>query len=128
MHHWCLCHCWHLLGAISWNFTTLGSHLIPTFRVNHSKFTQLTFHLYKCFYKYGHAKKSIAKRISKGQHATINMKNVKLFFEHYCCLAFFFKRLIFVAWLQTKMELQNKIFCKKHLVWMTNPERSYLGF
>ncbi len=40
----------------AWNFTTLGSHLMFAFRTSHSKFTQFTFHFYRCFYKVGHAK------------------------------------------------------------------------
>jgi hypothetical protein len=99
MYHWCLCCCWLLLGAIAWIFTTLGFHSVPTFKVTHSEFTQLTFHFYICFYKFGHAKKSIAKRVSKGQRATTSMKNVKLFFEHYCRLSFLFKKFISTFWL-----------------------------
>ncbi len=94
MHHWCLCCCWLLLGATTWNLIALGSHSIPTFRATHFDFTQLTFHFYKCFYKFGHPKKSLAKIVSKGQCATTNMKSVRVFFEHYYCLAFFLKRFI----------------------------------
>jgi len=97
MHHWCLCFCWLLLGAIAWHFITLGSHLLFAFRTTHSKFTQFTFHFYRCFYKAEHAKESVAKRVSKGQCATTNMKNVKLIFEHYCCITFFLKRFIFAS-------------------------------
>jgi hypothetical protein len=56
MHHWCLCHCWLLLGAISWNVTTLRFHSIFAFKITHSKFTQLSFHFYICFYKSKHEK------------------------------------------------------------------------
>jgi hypothetical protein len=65
MHHWCLCRCWLLLGAIKWNLTTLRSHSIHAFKATHPKFTQITFRFYKCFYKSGHAKESIVKRVSK---------------------------------------------------------------
>jgi hypothetical protein len=76
MHHWCLCHCWLFVEATTWNLTTLGSHSIPAFRATHSKFTQFTFHLYKCFCKFKHAIKSLAKRVSKGQRATTLVSKV----------------------------------------------------
>jgi hypothetical protein len=116
MHHWCLCRCWLLLGTTTWNLITLGFHLVPTFRATHSKFTQLTFHFYKCFYKSRHAKEPLVSKVSKGQHATISMKSVKVFFEHCCCLAFFFKRFISTSLLQTKMELQILFFAKNILL------------
>jgi hypothetical protein len=47
------------------------------------------------------------------------MKSFTVFFEHCCSLTFFFKRFISASWLQTIMELQKKIFCKKHLEWQT---------
>jgi hypothetical protein len=97
MHHWCLCCCWLFLGAIVWNLTAWGSHLILAFRATHSKFTQLAFHFYKCFCKFGRAKKSIAKRVSKGQCTTASKKNVMVFLEHCWCLAFFLKRFIFAS-------------------------------
>ncbi len=97
MHHWCLYRCWLFLGAITWNLIAFGFHSIPTFTATHSKFTQFTFHFYKCFCKSRHAKKSIVKRVSKGQRATTSMKSVKVLFEHCCCLAFFFKRFIFTS-------------------------------
>jgi len=97
MHHWCLCRCWLFLGAITWNLIAFGFHSIPTFTATHSKFTQFTFHFYKCFCKSRHAKESIVKRVSKGQRATTSMKSVKVLFEHCCCLAFFFKRFIFTS-------------------------------
>jgi hypothetical protein len=115
------------LRAIAWNLTALGIHSVPTFRATHSKSAQFTFHFYKCFYKSRHAKKSLAKRISKGQRATTNMKCVRVLFEHCYYLAFFLKRFISTSWLQTRMELQKKIFRKKHLSWVTNQEGSCLG-
>jgi hypothetical protein len=109
MHHWCLCHCWLLLGATTWNLTTLGSHLVHAFRATHSKFTKFTFYFYKLFYKSRHAKDFIVKRVSKGQHAITNMKSVKVFFEHCCCLAFFFQKFTSASWFQTRT-------IKEHLV------------
>ncbi len=110
MHNWCLCCCLLLLGATTWNLTTLGFHLVFAFKATHSKFIQLTFHFYRCFYKSRHVKKFLVKRVSKGQRATTNMKSVRVFFEHCCCMAFFFKRFISASSLQTRMELQKKIF------------------
>jgi len=88
-------------------FASLGNHCmkLDSFKVplstcikaTHSKFNQSTFHFYKCFYKYGLAKESLAKRISKDQRATTNMKCVRVFFEHCYCLAFFLKRFIFAS-------------------------------
>jgi hypothetical protein len=54
------------------------------------------------------------KRVSKGQHVTTSMKSVKVLFERCCCLAFFLTRFISASWLQTRMELQKKILCRKH--------------
>jgi len=76
MHHWCLCHCSLFLEAIAWNLIALGSHSISILKATHSKFTQFTFHLYKCFCKFRHAKESLAKRVSKGQHATTSVWKV----------------------------------------------------
>jgi len=85
------------LGSHYMKLDSFMVHSVPTFRATHSKFTQFTFHFYKCFCKSRHAKESIAKRVSKGQRATTSMKSVKVLFEHYCCLAFFFKRFIFTS-------------------------------
>jgi hypothetical protein len=104
------------LGTHCMKLYSLGSHLVLAFRITHSKFTQVTFHFYRCFCKCGHTKESITKTISKGQCATTNMKNVKLLFEHYCCLVFFIKRFIFASWLETRMELQKKILCRNLLL------------
>jgi len=68
--------------------TTLGSHSTHAFKATHSKFIQFTFHFYKCFYKFGHAKEPLVKRVSKGQRAITSMKSVRVFFEHCCCLVF----------------------------------------
>jgi len=86
---------------------SLGSHcmkldrfkvpLSTCIKATHSKFNQFTFHFYKCFYKDGFAKETLAKRISKDQRATTNMKCVRVFFKHCYCLAFFFKRFIFAS-------------------------------
>jgi hypothetical protein len=121
MHNWCLCCCLLLLGAIAWNLTTLGSHLVFAFKATHSKFIQLTFHFYRCFYKSRHAKKVLVKRVSKGQRATTNMKSVKVFFEHCCCLAFFLKRFISTSSLQTRMELQKNGSSRENILleWRT---------
>jgi hypothetical protein len=127
MHHWCLCHCWLLLESITWNLTTWGSHLIPAFIVTHSKCIQFTFHFYRCFCKSKHVKKSLVNFFSKGQHATTHMKSVRAFLEHCWCMAFFLKKFISACWLQIRMELQKKVFCKKCLTWVTNQEGSSLG-
>jgi hypothetical protein len=73
------------------------------------------FPFLQMFLQFRHAKESLSKRVSKGQHATTNMKNVKVFFVHHWCLAFFPKRLISTSWLQTRMELQKQILLRKLL-------------
>jgi hypothetical protein len=97
---------------------SLGSHCmkLDNLRVsfntciqsNPSQIHSTYYPFLQMFCKSGHAKESLGKRVSKGQHATSSMKSVKVVFEHCCCLAFFLKRFIFASWLQIRMELQKK--------------------